>query len=262
MSQEIASVVSSLEVLLRERLGSWPSCWEGYHWPGYTYEHSLRVCDLALEIARREGADTDVVHLAALLHDIRKDSGKGHAETGAREAADILTCLGVKGELRERVCSAIATHSGNNTPDSPIENCCLGDADLIDSNFGLVATWRFITIRSGHQATLSDTVAAMGEWLPKKDQLLALLLTRSGKEIARQRSARMRVFCEELMDEIATPRQADGLVTVAGFIHEDCGRHLLCEQIAGLEELCEEHQAPSLLPTVCRSLRDEMRGLH
>ncbi|MCE5219161.1 HD domain-containing protein [bacterium] len=254
--------MSTLEVLLRERLGSWPSSWEGYHWPGYTYEHSLRVCDLALEIARRESADTDVVHLAALLHDIRKDSGRGHAETGAQEAAGILASLGVTGELRERVCNAIATHSGKNTPDGPVENRCLGDADLIDSNFGLVATWRFITIRSGHKASLPETVAAMREWLPKKDQLLALLLTRSGKEVARQRSARMRVFCEELMEEIARPNSADGLVTVAGFIHEDCGQHLLREQIAGLEELCEEHQAPSLLPTVCRSLRDEIRGLH
>jgi uncharacterized protein len=262
MAPEHDSVVQFLEDLIRDRLSGWPAQWEGYHWPGYTYEHTLRVRALALELAAREGADPEVVELACLLHDIRKDSGKGHAKIGAEEAEVILKGLGVKPKLCKRVCQAIALHSGDNKPDSPAESLCLGDADLIDSNFGLVATWRFITIRSGHDAALDETIAGMSSWLPKKDELLDWLLTRSGREIARQRSARMRVFCEQLMEEMTRPpEQRDGVIRAAGHFHNSRGEALLADQVTALEALCGE-MSDQMLAVICRSLRREITGQH
>jgi uncharacterized protein len=262
MAPEHCSVVHSLEEQIHQKLSGWPAQWEGYHWPGYTYEHTLRVRDLAMELAAREGANLQVVELASLLHDIRKDAGKGHAQVGAEESEHILKKLGVRAKVRRRVCEAIALHSGDNKPDSPRESLCLGDADLIDSNFGLVATWRFITIRSGHDTALEDTIRGMSEWLPKKDDLLSWLLTRSGREIARQRSARMRVFCEQLLDELGRPPEhRNGVMKAAGHFHESRGSTLLTAQVRALEMLCEEApQEP--LSVICRSLRREMLGLH
>ena len=45
-------LITDLENVVRDRLADWPSGWEGYHWPGYTYEHTLRVRALALRLAR------------------------------------------------------------------------------------------------------------------------------------------------------------------------------------------------------------------
>lgn len=186
---------------------------------------------------------------------------KAHAAQGAEEAERILKGLGVRADVRRRVCEAIALHSGDNKPDSPVESRCLGDADLIDSNFGLVATWRFITIRSGHGTPLEDTIRGMAEWLPKKDELLSWLLTRSGREIARQRAARMRVFCEQLMEEITRPPELrDGVILVAGHFHDSRGASLLAAQVDALETACGPNE--KLLSTICRSLRREILGQH
>jgi len=257
-------LITSLEALVGERLAQWPSQWEGYHWPGYTYEHTLRVRDLALVLAEREGAHANVVHLAALLHDICKSAGRDHARVGAEEARRILSSHGVEEALLEPVCSAIAHHAGDNTPTSPMENQCLGDADLIDANFGLVATWRFMTIRSGTDVPWPQTIAAMREWLPKKDALLDRLLTRAGREIARQRSARMRVFCEELLRQtsVGPNYPGFGLLEMVDHIHSDRGRHLLAEQVCQLEALAAGGRADAKVGVVCRSLRLEMAGLH
>jgi len=138
LTQTAQSIIADLEKTVADRLADWPPQWEGFHWPGYTYEHTQRVRNLALRLAREEGADLEVVGLAALLHDIAKAAGKDHAQVGAEEAAKLLDGQ-VPADLRERVCHAIATHSGDNHADSPVENKVLGDADLIDSNFGLVA---------------------------------------------------------------------------------------------------------------------------
>lgn len=255
-------IIAALEQTVRARLINWPEGWEGYHWPGYTYEHTLRVRDLALELAARERADQQVVLLAALLHDIRKDSGKDHAQVGAEAAAEILADLGVNGSLQERVCHAIALHSGDNQPTSPSENLCLGDADLIDANFGVVAVWRFITIRAGHGHELPETIRAMEEWLPRKEVLLANpgMLTRSGREIARQRAARMQVFCEALIEAV---RAGDGtgdaeLVALAEHFHAARGERLLADQLDSLEA----GSANGLAGIVCRSLRAEIAGKH
>ena len=250
-----------LEDLVRERLAGWPAQWERYHWPGYTYEHTLRVRSLALALGEREGANLRIIEMASLLHDICKPVGRRHAQAGAEEAERVLRGLGVRATERRRVCEAIALHCGDNQPDSAPESRCLADADLIDGNFGLVATWRFITIRAGHGTSLEETIGAMSEWLPRKDQLLGWLLTPSGREIARQRSARMRLFCEQLMEEMRRPLPSrDGMVRVAGFFHDVRGGALLEEQVEALEG--NGGGADGALAVICRSLRREIAGLH
>lgn len=255
----LQQLTEDLEDLVRERLADWPSNWEGYHWPGYTYEHTLRVRALAVRLAREAGADQRVVELAALLHDIEKRAGKEHAAASAAEAERLLRERGVQPALIDRVCSAIATHAGGNTPAHPMENQVLGDADLIDANFGLVAVWRFITIRAGHQASPEETVGAMAEWLPRKDELMRLLNTEPGNAVARERSARMHWFCENLVAAFAEESVADGLREMVRHINASYQRGSLEAQLPHLRELALEADG-SMALGACERLEAEMAG--
>lgn len=242
-----------LEAVVRDRLADWPRQWEGFHWPGYTYEHTQRVRAVARTLAAAEGADEVVVDLAALLHDLAKPEGAGHAQVGAIEAAQLLRGLGLEEALVERVEFAIATHSGDNTPQHPVENRVLGDADLIDANFGLVATWRFITIRAGHSSTLEDTIRGFADWLPRKDELMHLLRSDAGRAMGQERSATMHRFCERVAEEHAAA--GDGpLVRLVAAIARQYERASLVAQLPGL---ADGH--PAVL-AVCERLQAEMTG--
>ena len=259
VSRTVRELIADLEDVVRERLAGWPSGWEGYHWPGYTYEHTLRVRNLALRLAREASADEGIVELAALLHDIEKQAGKEHAAVGAVEAERLLHERGVDPALIERVCSAIATHAGGNTPGHPMENQVLGDADLIDANFGLVAVWRFITIRAGHQSSPEETVAAMAEWLPRKDELMRLLNTGPGIAVARERSACMHRFCQDLAAAFAEELAVEGLREMVRYINANYERGSLVAQLPRLRELVvEAHDSIAL--TACERLKAEMGG--
>lgn len=250
--------LAAIEQLIAGRLAEWPKQWEGFHWPGYTWEHTYRVRNLALALGKKEGADPAVVEPAALLHDIAKAEGKGHAGIGAEQADVILRDLGTEEGLRRRIVEAIALHSGDNTPDHPIENRVLGDADLIDANFGYVATWRFITIRAGHGTALGETVAAMADWLPRKDELRALLLTEAGRAVAAERCRAMAQWCAEIaaaFDGAADQHLA--LRRVVEQIAAEYERARLGEQLPRLAELAGDDEEAR---EACERLRAEADG--
>ncbi len=257
-------LIPALQRLLQERLEHWPEQWERYHWPGYTYDHTLRVRSLAVAMAPDEGADAVIVELAALLHDIAKDAGEDHGEAGAREAERILRSRGVAGDVLGAVCSAIATHTGKNTPDHPVENRVLGDADLIDANFGLVAAWRFITIRAGHETPLAETIESMEEWLPRKDALMEKLLTETGRRIARSRSERMHTFYVDLRAafESESPDHRYSLANAARHMAKSYTTGRLSAQVEQIAADADRH-AGGTTPDVeelCRLLRAEIAG--
>ncbi len=228
------TIYAELAELVRGRLEGWPREPQGYHWPGYTYDHTLRVVRLATWMAEQLGADVETVRFAALLHDIRKDAGRDHAEVGAAEVRRILGGYELSPDFVQAVAHAIECHSGSNTPEHPVENLCLGDADLIDANFGLVASWRFITIRAHGGQDLADTILAMAEWLPKKDALAERLNTELGREVAARRSERMHQFCSGLRAALLEGEEDDGVLWLARYIHEDAGRGRLGEQLAAI----------------------------
>jgi len=252
-----AALTSTLHDLIFDRLGNWPPQWEGFHWPGYTYEHTLRVRNLALGLAAEEHANPDVVEVAALLHDIAKAEGREHATIGAEQAASLLAGLDLDPGFIEPVRYAIATHSGDNTEDHPAENRVLGDADLIDANFGLVATWRFITIRAGRQSTLQDTIDGMIEWLPKKDELMALLRSDAGRRLAAERSRVMHESCSLLADVFAgRSEDGDGLRRIVNHIASDYHRASLKEQLPVLQSMGTDDNAQAF----CARLEAEISG--
>jgi uncharacterized protein len=255
---ELTDLTARLETLAADRLAHWPSQWEGFHWPGYTWQHTLRVRNLALHLAAREGADEQVVALAALLHDLAKAEGKHHAQIGAEQAAQILAELGVDPDLTEAIRHAIDTHSGDNTHEHPAENRCLGDADLIDANFGLIATWRFISIRASRESTVPDTITAMADWLPKKDELIDLLRTQSGREVALERSATMHAFCERVAEQLnSEPESGFGILRLVDFIAANYERPVLETLLASV---LAESEVTDEVQEACRRLAAEAAG--
>lgn len=234
------SLIIDVENEVRRRLAEWPARWEGYHWPGYTWEHTLRVRNLALRLADELGADGEVVELAALLHDIEKRAGRDHAWAGAIEARRLLDQRGVEERLIRRVVHAIDTHAGGNTPEHPPENLVVGDADLIDANFGLVGVWRFITIRAGHGATVTETIRAMPEWLVKKDALFDLLNTDVGRAVAEKRIEYMHRFCADLGAALSNGEVGAGLLALTRYINVNHERGSLFKQLPALRKIAGE----------------------
>ena len=102
--------------------------------PAHDFDHVLRVTEMAVRLARAEGADVEVVRAAALLHDVGRDdaSGRDHAEVSADVARRILESH--PPEKVEAVTQAILQHRFRSgpRPDS-LEARCLFDADKLDS---------------------------------------------------------------------------------------------------------------------------------
>ncbi|MFW6108716.1 MAG: HD domain-containing protein [bacterium] len=182
-----------LEHAVREALAGWPPQWAGFHWPGYTLQHTRRVRRLARRLATEEDAPVEVVDVAALLHDIAKAAGTGHAEAGAERARALLDGQAPSEQVKA-IAAAVAAHNSAE-PGDPLAWRVLSDADKIDSNYGLVAVARYFTIRGSRGHSVDEALAWVPEWDRRHVELLGRLTTGAGRECAGERLAAMRAFC-------------------------------------------------------------------
>lgn len=110
--------------------------WYGQDDSAHDFDHVLRVHALALRIAAAEGANTEIVSAAALLHDVARAEadrlGVCHAELGARRAREILReCPPDKVDA---IAAAIASHRFRQATEPPtLEAKVLYDADKLDA---------------------------------------------------------------------------------------------------------------------------------
>lgn len=108
----------------------------------HRWDHIQRVCDLAVLLAEKEGADIEVVRIAAYLHDVgykgmttEEMVEKCHAELSATMTKELLQSLSLDEVFIEKVCETIITHRTSRiTEDTDIEGLCLHDADKLDSS--------------------------------------------------------------------------------------------------------------------------------
>lgn len=105
---------------------------------GHDWHHIQRVRRMATHLARVEGADSFVVELAALLHDIADWKFHGGDEgEGPRRAAVWLESQGVDRRTIEQVAQIIREVSfkgaGVATPPGSLEAACVQDADRLDA---------------------------------------------------------------------------------------------------------------------------------
>ncbi|HKK38093.1 MAG TPA: HD domain-containing protein, partial [Cryomorphaceae bacterium] len=105
---------------------------------GHDWYHIDRVRKVALHLAEIEGADREVVELAALLHDIADHKFHNHdLSAGPAKAKAIILEYGGSQELADRVGQIISETSfkgaGVETPVSSIEAAVVQDADRLDA---------------------------------------------------------------------------------------------------------------------------------
>jgi uncharacterized protein len=96
-----------------------------------------RVRNLAVEIAREEGADLFLTELAALLHDIGDFKLSGSLTAGEEAARRFCTEQGLSAADIEHVARIVAdlSYKGAGVPDAPLspEGSCVRDADRLDA---------------------------------------------------------------------------------------------------------------------------------
>jgi len=184
-------------------------------------EHTERVYNLAMHIGKKEGADLEILGLAAILHDIaRKEEDKSsgqidHAKIGAQLAAQILQKHNFPKEKIAAVSHCIQAHRFRNNiiPESK-EAKILFDSDKLDSigAIGIGRAFSFaghlgakvhnanIDLKNTKEYSVDDT--AYREYMVKLRYLKDKMLTQEGRRIAAERHNFMEQFFERLNKEV------------------------------------------------------------
>ncbi|WP_254537678.1 HD domain-containing protein [Halomarina litorea] len=186
--------------------------WYPWHSAEYRFNHILNVVDLATRIARREGANMDVVRVAALFHDISKLEADQdvHADEGARVAREYLEAHCEYPEsFVDEVCTSIEEHSYQGPlSDLPLETRCLIEADLLDK-VGANGT-TLMLLRMGYEArTHMDASEMVKRVLERGEDAVRRIESETAESIAHQRLKRVRWFCEWLESEVVEMESID-----------------------------------------------------
>ncbi len=182
--------------------------------------HLLRVWRNVENIVKREGGDTEILVAATLLHDciwIDKGSPKrGMASRlAAAKAGDVLSSLRWQEDRIGQVCHAIEAHSYSaGIPPITLEAKILQDADRLDA-MGFIGVARCFYLAGMRGASIYDAADPTAERRAFDDNAYALdhfrtkllnlgenLCTRTGRKMAGERLANLRVYYLGLLEEI------------------------------------------------------------
>ncbi|WP_068541821.1 HD domain-containing protein [Thermodesulfatator autotrophicus] len=188
----------------------------------HRFDHVKRVLRLAEHLARAEGADLDVVRVAALFHDIgraeeKRTKGKVcHAAYGAEQVKKILARYGLPADFIERVAEAIASHRFRSKKRlKTLEARVLFDADKLDA-LGAVGIGRAFLFAGEVGARLHNPEVDLSQTEPysredtawrefklKLSKIKDHMLTEEGRRLAQERYRFMEEFFERLHKEVA-----------------------------------------------------------
>jgi len=194
------------------------------HFAGATFshdwEHTERVYRLCMHIGAIEGADLQVLAMAAFLHDIgraHQDRARGsvcHAEVGSRIAREILGGFDIPQDKKDNVIQCVLTHRYRNThvPET-LEAKCLFDADKLDA-IGAVGIARAYLFAGEVGAVLHNMDAVPEESKPysrddtgyrefrvKLSRIRDRMITAEGRRMAEGRHAFMESFFARFLKE-------------------------------------------------------------
>ena len=179
---------------------------------GHDFDHTLRVYHMAVRIAREEGADVQMVALAALLHDV--DDHKLSPETCEHKdrAVTFLREQGVDEQNIHsivEIISQISFSAGNGRP-STLEGMCVQDADRLDA-IGAIGIGRAFAFggsrgRRMHDPDGVDKTATVEHFYDKLFKLKDLMTTPTGRLLAQQRDEFMHSFLDQFYAECVGER--------------------------------------------------------
>jgi uncharacterized protein len=190
----------------------------------HDFSHIERVYKMSERLALAEGADLEIVHAAALLHDADGtapggEARKEHHLRSADFAARILHDEGWPEDRIQAVQHCIRAHRfrGDAEPPETIEAKCIFDADKLDV-LGAIGATRVVVyaalagtpfyaepskqfIETGREVD-GELHSAYHEHLFKLKKIEKKLFTQTAREIARGRSQYLDGFFEQLIAEI------------------------------------------------------------
>ena len=187
--------------------------WYPWHSAAYRFNHIVNVVDLATEISESEGADVDVVRVAAVFHDVAKLEVEQdvHAEAGARVAREYLQSRGNYPEsFIEEVCGSVVDHSYiGDLADVPLESRCLIEADVLDKVGANGAV--LMLLRMGYESrTHMDAAKMVDRVLDRAHDHTDRIVSDTAESIAHRRIKRVRWLREWLEEEVSR-MDADGV---------------------------------------------------
>jgi len=192
----------------------------------HDWSHVERVRKLALMIGKKEKADLFVLEIASLLHDIKRKEeidSKGsfcHATEGEKEGRMILDKYNISDKQKKNICHCIRTHRfRNNDQPKTIEAKVLFDADKLDSIgavglgraflfAGSVGSCKMYTNKEKEIAKLDKDMtfkegdSAILEYEVKLKKIKNMMMTKAGKEIAKDRHNYMVEFIKRFWLEV------------------------------------------------------------
>lgn len=194
--------------------------------PAHGWEHVQRVYRLALQIAKEEGADTFIVGVAALLHDLGRAaptqkadaSSHHHADLSVDMAREMLSAYRISSETQKAICHAIVAHSfSRGIEPLTLEARVVRDADRLDG-LGAIGILRWAitgairrtpTTKSYHptdpfaeQHTPDDANYMLDHFFSKLLKLQDTMATETGRSLAQQRTEFMQAYLEEFRREL------------------------------------------------------------
>ena len=189
---------------------------------GHDWHHIDRVRKVALRLAEAEGANKEVVELAALLHDIADHKFHGHDLTvGPAKAKEVILENGGSEELTDRISQIISETSfkgaGVATPVSSIESAVVQDADRLDAlgaigiarafayggskNRSLYDPDKKATIHGDFEAYANSKGSTVNHFYEKLLLLKDRMHTESGRKMAEERHRFMEQFLNRFFEE-------------------------------------------------------------
>lgn len=174
---------------------------------GHDFDHTLRVYHMATHLAIEEGADLQIVQLAALLHDV--DDRKLSPETyeGKLRAVNFLKENGLENEKIQEIIDIISriSFSAQLPPPESIEGKCVRDADRLDAigAIGIARTFAYGGSRGRrmHDPEGVDKNSSIQHFYDKLLRLKDTIQTPAGRRMAEERDRFMRQFLEQFYGE-------------------------------------------------------------
>lgn len=194
----------------------------------HDFDHVWRVTRLAVQLAQAEGADLEIVFLAALLHDVPVSNGaiaaasavrRAHHLAAADHARRLLLAGGMAEERVAAVVHCIEAHRFRDQSIQPqtLEAKCLYDADKLDS-IGAIGVARAFAYAGSHDTRLwIEPIGAVPpieekpvgadytpvhEYVYKLKKLPATLHTPTAQQLGKKRQQAMISFFELLDAEM------------------------------------------------------------
>jgi uncharacterized protein len=186
----------------------------------HAWDHTLRVYNLCMHIGQAEGADMEVLRIAAYLHDVARplqDGSRGtvcHAEEGADLARTLLEDYPISEDRKENAIHCIRSHRfrGNRRPET-LEARVLFDADKLDSigAIGIARAFQFAgevgaklhnpSVNPEDTQAYTDEDTGYREFKLKLSKIVEHMLTAEGHRMARERHSFMETFFKRFLEE-------------------------------------------------------------